>query len=200
MDIDEALSAVERARDEALEVLASAGSNMERIEGAARLVAILQGRVKEAAQIRQDEVIRLWLTEGLSLGELGRRLGLSKARADQIVRAYKARNPDYGTRTRTSAPPVPVLGETDIGDEIPSTVLYRLFDAAGDLLYVGVTGDLRGRLTQHTADKHWWSQVTRKTVAWYGSRSDALQAETAAIVNEHPRYNVVGVFSERLAG
>jgi hypothetical protein len=198
MDIDEALHAVERARDEALEVLASAGSNMERIEGASRLVTILQERVKEAAQIRQDEVIRLWLAEGLSLGELGRRLGLSKARADQIVRAYKARNPDYGTRR--SAPPVPVLGETEIGDEIPSTVLYRLFGAAGDLLYAGVTGDLRGRFTQHAADKHWWSQVTRKTVTWYGSRSDALLAETAAIADEHPRYNIVGVFSERLAG
>ena len=198
MDIAEALSAVERARDEAIEVLADAGSNMERIEGASRLIAILFERIKEAAQIRQDEVIRLWLTEGLSLGELGRRLGLSKARADQIVRAYKARNPDYGTRA--SAPPVPVVSETEIGDEIPSTVLYRLFDAAGSLLYVGVTGDLRGRLAQHAADKPWWSQVARKTVTWYGSRSDALRAETAAIFNEHPRYNVAGIFSERLAG
>lgn len=197
-DIDKALSAVERARDEALEILTSTGSNMERIEGAGRLVTLLLERVKEAAQIRQDEVIRLWLTENLSLGELARRLGLSKARADQIVRAYKARNPDYATRA--SVPPAPVLGEAEIGDEIPSAVLYRLFDADGNLLYVGITGDLRGRFAKHAAEKPWWNQVARKTVTWYGSRSGALLAEAAAIADEQPRYNIAGVFSERLAG
>jgi hypothetical protein len=36
------------------------------------------------------------------------------------------------------------------------TALYRLFDAADDLLYIGVSYDPRDRGYQHVMTKTWW--------------------------------------------
>lgn len=79
----------------------------------------------------------------------------------------------------------------EIGDEAP-TALYRLFNASGELLYVGITGDLKARLAQHAASKAWWPDVTRKTVEWHLTRSAAAVAEIAAIRGERPIHNIQG--------
>lgn len=76
------------------------------------------------------------------------------------------------------------------------TALYRLFDAGGTLLYVGVTRDIPVRFAQHKIYKPWWPQVARKTMTWYGSRTEAVAAETAAIADEGPLHNIAGVPSE----
>lgn len=92
--------------------------------------------------------------------------------------------------------------EPDEPDSAPArqrgTALYRLYDAEGALLYVGVTDDLPTRMRIHS-EKYWWSEVARKTVAWYDDRDDAEQAETLAIAAEKPRYNRAKVYAPREA-
>lgn len=69
------------------------------------------------------------------------------------------------------------------------TALYRLYDADGALLYVGITCDLDQRWKAH-ARKPWWPQVADKQVQWYDNRAQAGKAEVHAIVTEEPRHNI----------
>jgi predicted GIY-YIG superfamily endonuclease len=70
------------------------------------------------------------------------------------------------------------------------TALYRLYDADGHLLYVGVTGDPATRWHGHAHDKGWWPQVALRQVEWKATREEALAAEKEAIYTERPKYNV----------
>ncbi|MBP2581890.1 hypothetical protein J3A78_002368 [Streptomyces sp. PvR006] len=70
------------------------------------------------------------------------------------------------------------------------TALYRLFDADGALLYVGIANNPRTRWSSHAGEKRWWGDVSRKTLEWFATREEAESAEVAAIVGERPRYNV----------
>lgn len=72
------------------------------------------------------------------------------------------------------------------------TALYRIYDAAGQLLYVGITIDPPTRFHRHEADQPWWSELARIDVVWYAERTLALQAEADAIISERPRYNIAG--------
>lgn len=73
----------------------------------------------------------------------------------------------------------------------PAQWLYRLFNAAGDLLYVGVTQCGEERFTEHRKDKPWWPEVATHTIQIYDSRDAVLLAERLAIYREKPRYNVI---------
>jgi predicted GIY-YIG superfamily endonuclease len=78
------------------------------------------------------------------------------------------------------------------------TAVYRVFDAGGQLLYVGMTGNPTHRLTQHKAAGAQWyalADLTRTTVAWFDSRAEAAAAEVQSIGSEHPRFNKYGVLS-----
>lgn len=71
------------------------------------------------------------------------------------------------------------------------TALYRLYDAAGRLLYIGITKAPTTRWQQHGREKadSWWPDVARKTIEWFDSRPEAEAAEYAAIRTEGPPYN-----------
>lgn len=69
------------------------------------------------------------------------------------------------------------------------TALYRLYGAAGELLYVGISDDYERRWGQHSR-KPWWPLVARQTIDWFGTLAEALDAEKAAIKAEKPKYNV----------
>jgi hypothetical protein len=81
-----------------------------------------------------------------------------------------------------------VQNTAEIDVEGEATALYRMYGADGGLLYVGVTRNIAHRFDQHR-DKPWWPLVARKTMAWYGSRADALVAEAHAIAVSDPLYN-----------
>ena len=66
--------------------------------------------------------------------------------------------------------------------------MYRLYDEAGSLLYVGASSTPAARLMEHR-DKAWWPAIDSMTVEQFNSRREALVAETAAIGSERPRYN-----------
>lgn len=61
----------------------------EAYQRAARLYDAVEGRVGMAAKLRARMAARIWRAGHLSLAELGRRVGLSKGRADQLVRAAR---------------------------------------------------------------------------------------------------------------
>jgi hypothetical protein len=71
------------------------------------------------------------------------------------------------------------------------TALYRLFDAEGVLLCVGIAKDVRKRWRMHEWEKTWWHLVSDSHIDWFPSRSDARAAELAAMRNESPLYNGV---------
>lgn len=70
------------------------------------------------------------------------------------------------------------------------TAVYRIFNAAGELLYVGSSNNPRIRCYQHASTKRWWSEVASRTEEWFETRLEAKSIEKAAIVAEKPRYNV----------
>ncbi|WPO69947.1 GIY-YIG nuclease family protein [Streptomyces sp. KN37] len=69
------------------------------------------------------------------------------------------------------------------------TALYRLFNAEGDLLYVGISKNPRKRWGQHALEKPWWHEIAEKTVEWHPDRATAEALETQAIVDEKPAYD-----------
>lgn len=73
------------------------------------------------------------------------------------------------------------------------TALYRFYDSANVLLYVGITNMTQVRWAAHTM-KPWWKQVARKEVVWFENRAAAAQAEVMAIRHEEPRYNVANAW------
>lgn len=77
---------------------------------------------------------------------------------------------------------------SDLGDR--PHALYRFRDAAGQLLYIGITVDIAGRFPRHAAEKPWWRDVTRIDVEALPGRAEALEAERAAIQAERPVHNV----------
>jgi len=83
------------------------------------------------------------------------------------------------------------------GPTIQPTALYRFYDAEGDLLYVGVTGNLASRFSDHRRMSPWWAHADRHEVEWLPHWSAALQAERRAIRDEAPRWN--SVFNTRRA-
>jgi predicted GIY-YIG superfamily endonuclease len=83
-------------------------------------------------------------------------------------------------------------GAHDFLDEVADsgrTLLYRLYDADDELLYIGITDDPAGRMRGHAGDKDWWPEVARKTAVWYQYRAQAETAETIAIGLEQPKHN-----------
>ena len=75
------------------------------------------------------------------------------------------------------------------------TAVYRLYDAADRLLYVGV-GERPGSRWDDHATKPWWADVHHATVVWRATRADALTEERDAIRNENPAHNITGTGKE----
>lgn len=68
--------------------------------------------------------------------------------------------------------------------------LYRFYDAAGVLLYVGVTSNFPGRWQEHKRKANWWSAASHVEVTdRYPHMNAALDAELEAIRTEGPSFN-----------
>lgn len=68
------------------------------------------------------------------------------------------------------------------------TALYRLYDADGNLLYVGITNNPK-RWYDHSRDKCWWPEVNRKTIEWFETRKSAERIEKLEVKEDGPKYN-----------
>ena len=67
-------------------------------------------------------------------------------------------------------------------------VVYRLYDSAGRLIYIGMTWDLTSRLRWHR--RHLRGVWMRCEEEWHANRREASRAERMAILRENPEFNV----------
>ena len=72
------------------------------------------------------------------------------------------------------------------------TAVYHLFDETHTVIYVGMTGDIPTRFSDHFRLKPWRREVARYSITWYATRAEAEQVETADIDRLRPRYNIAG--------
>lgn len=70
-----------------------------------------------------------------------------------------------------------------------STVVYRIYDVNGVLLYVGCSISLGTRIAAHVAQKDWSAEIADVKVEQFQSVFEAQAAETRAILVEKPKYN-----------
>lgn len=78
-----------------------------------------------------------------------------------------------------------------IGDKrTGATALYRLYDANGQILYVGISRNPAWRWGAHAEQHPWWLDVDSFDVEWHPSRAAAEAAEKHAILTERPARNV----------
>lgn len=68
--------------------------------------------------------------------------------------------------------------------------VYRHYDTTGALLYVGISRNLIGRQAQHMRGSSWAREIARIDIEWHPSEGAALEAESAAIEAEAPKYNI----------
>lgn len=69
------------------------------------------------------------------------------------------------------------------------STVYRVFDGDDRLIYVGVTLS-RTRFDQLRCGSNWWAEADRIALQHFATWEEAVEAEQAAILAEHPRYNV----------
>jgi hypothetical protein len=69
-------------------------------------------------------------------------------------------------------------------------IVYRFFDAADVLLYVGFTVNFPGRLGTHHSSSPWFSEVARWTLTDLPDDVTGLAYEAETIRAERPIYNV----------
>jgi predicted GIY-YIG superfamily endonuclease len=75
--------------------------------------------------------------------------------------------------------------------------LYRFYDVAGKLLYVGITSNPRLRFAQHRKLKPWWNDIATREIVHYRSRAELAAAEIKAIKKERPLYNIAHAGARR---
>jgi hypothetical protein len=110
-------------------------------------------------------------------------------RVAQRVRAAYARDEDLALIAAGTLPQAMIGGYREqLGEVVGNYALYRHFDAAGKLIYVGKTNNYARRSDEHK-DKEWWKDVASSQVEWFPSEKAVLAAEKAAILAEHPREN-----------
>jgi hypothetical protein len=71
--------------------------------------------------------------------------------------------------------------------------VYRIRNAAGELLYIGCSQSICGRLSGHSSTQPWAHAIARIDVEWFDDELLGRRAEAAAILAESPRYNVIQV-------
>jgi len=82
----------------------------------------------------------------------------------------------------------PPNADTNESGDDPTSV-YKYFDKAGILLYVGITRTGVQRQHQHNQSKEWWKFVSRQLVEHFRSRSLAHEREVALIQRFNPPFN-----------
>lgn len=71
-----------------------------------------------------------------------------------------------------------------------SVSLYRHYDAADVLLYVGISLSAIRRMGQHRYESRWFNRVATIRVEHFQTREAAQAAERTAISSEAPLFNV----------
>jgi DNA-directed RNA polymerase specialized sigma24 family protein len=83
------LSALSQAFGEVARVIRATPDPQDAYDMATRLADEMRAMADAAAQVRAETAARIHEAEGLSIAGLAERLGVSKARADQLLRAAR---------------------------------------------------------------------------------------------------------------
>lgn len=67
--------------------------------------------------------------------------------------------------------------------------VYRHYNEAGELLYVGASVCPSCRFSIHRSQSDWGRDVTRIDIEWFETKDDALAAEAAQIRSLTPKFN-----------
>jgi 3-methyladenine DNA glycosylase/8-oxoguanine DNA glycosylase len=86
----DALDALTRAYREAVATINAIPNAQRAFEYATQLANTLRDTYQQASELRTQAAARIWEAEELSLAALAERIGVSKARADQLIRAARA--------------------------------------------------------------------------------------------------------------
>ena len=78
--------------------------------------------------------------------------------------------------------------------------VYRAYAADGTLLYVGSSATPQARYRYHAQHSAWWPRHSEIREEQHATVALARRAETAAILAEFPRWNVVGRSSDHPDG
>ena len=68
--------------------------------------------------------------------------------------------------------------------------VYKLFDRAGDLLYIGSTNNMERRREQHKANSPWYRYVAHGECIYLDTIEECRELEIQLIINLRPIYNV----------
>lgn len=71
------------------------------------------------------------------------------------------------------------------------TLLYRIFNSDGEIIYIGITCCYEIRMRGHKDSKFWWNEVDSIKTRKYPNRTKALEAEKRAIKKYNPVYNII---------
>lgn len=105
-DADKKINAVLAACRAALAAVSSLRSPQERIDAASQLSDRLRGYADEAAEMRNEDAIRIYEAEGLSLAQAAARAHISKARFDQIITRHRETQQTTEYPTEVAVPQV----------------------------------------------------------------------------------------------
>ena len=73
------------------------------------------------------------------------------------------------------------------------TTLYVIHSMTSDeVLYVGITNDVKRRFKQHRGKQPWWPNSETASLECYTSWDDAAEAERSRIESWQPLYNIAG--------
>ncbi|GAA1021452.1 hypothetical protein Aple_073750 [Acrocarpospora pleiomorpha] len=103
LDFSAVLFALRRAYREAVKAVQATADAHEAYESATRLADGLREMADAAARVRAATAAQIQKAEKLSLAGLAERLGVSKARADQLLRAAR-KGSDGGVRQKDDTP------------------------------------------------------------------------------------------------
>jgi excinuclease UvrABC nuclease subunit len=67
--------------------------------------------------------------------------------------------------------------------------VYCYFNKQNELLYIGMSAILAGRIYQHERESSWITQAAQIRIIWYKTRAKAQAAERHAILRYNPPYN-----------
>lgn len=140
------------------------------------------------------EQVRVLTEQGMSCRAIADQLGvhyatISRDRREIGLTGAAIVGLDGNVSWQDFAEPLPPKRRRE--GRIDEHLLYRFFDAAGVLLYVGLTDDLAGRYSKHSVVQPWWGEWATFHVTRYASRAVLEAAEQRAIKLEKPLYNVV---------
>jgi hypothetical protein len=86
-NVEHAYEALELAHDDVIRAIEGTTDNQRAFEAASHYRELAEQLAKQAADLRAAMAARIWSAESLSLTALASRVGVSKARAAQFLRA-----------------------------------------------------------------------------------------------------------------